>query len=106
MKKSLKITIWIILLLYTLFALWLLFIRDRGDSGMSIAGHFAKYSNLIPLETVISDIRQIAMGKNVRFYIRNFFGNTMLIFRLVCFCLILQIASSRQKGYLFCSFLL
>ncbi len=80
MKKSLKITIWIILLLYTLFALWLLFIRDRGGSGMSIAGHFAKYSNLIPLETVISDIRQIAMGKNVRFYIRNFFGNTMLIF--------------------------
>lgn len=80
MKKTIKILLWTILALYTLFALWLLFIRDRGTSGLGIAEHFARYSNLIPLETVISDIRQIAEGNNVSYYIRNFFGNTMLIF--------------------------
>ena len=80
MKKSIKITMWIILLLYTAFALWLLFVRDRGNSGMSISEHFTRYSNLLPFETIISDIKQMAMGKNVRLYIRNFFGNTMLIF--------------------------
>ncbi|MBR4881932.1 MAG: VanZ family protein [Clostridia bacterium] len=80
MKRNFKISLWIILALYTLFALWLLFVRDRGNSGMSIPEHFARYSNLLPLETIIHDIKQMAMGKNVSFYIRNFFGNTMLIF--------------------------
>lgn len=95
MKKTIKILLWTILALYTLFALWLLFIRDRGTSGLSIADHFARYSNLIPLETVISDIRQIAMGNNVSYYIRNFFGNTMLIFP---FGLFLPYLSKRYRS--------
>ncbi len=80
MKKAVKISIWIILFLYTLFALWLLFIRDRSASGLGIIEHFKTHNNLIPLSTVIHDIRELAAGNNVSFYIRNFFGNTMLIF--------------------------
>lgn len=80
MKKAIKIIVWIILFLYTLFALWLLFIRDRSDSGLSIIEHFRTHNNLIPLSTIIHDIKQISEGKNTLHYIRNFFGNTMLIF--------------------------
>ena len=95
MKRYIKISLWVILLLYTIFALWLLFIRDRGTSGLGIAEHFARYSNLIPLETIISDIKQIAEGNNVRYYIRNFFGNTMLIFP---FGLFLPVLTERYKS--------
>lgn len=80
MKKAIKISLWTILFLYTLFALWLLFIRDRGNSGLSIIEHFKARNNLIPLSTIIHDIKQIVMGRNTALYIRNFFGNTMLIF--------------------------
>ena len=80
MNRLLKCGIWSILGLYTLFALWLLFIRDRSVSGLGIIEHFKTHNNLIPLSTVIHDIRQIALGRNVAGYIRNFFGNTMLIF--------------------------
>ena len=80
MKKSIKITMWIILLLYTAFALWLLFVRDRGNSGLGIIEHFKTHNNLIPLSTVIHDIKEITRGNNTALYIRNFFGNTMLIF--------------------------
>lgn len=80
MKKAIKISLWTILFLYTLFALWLLFIRDRSGSGLSIIEHFKAHNNLIPFSTVIHDIKQIAMGNRTAHYIRNFFGNTMLIF--------------------------
>ena len=95
MKKAIKITIWIILFLYTIFALWLLFVRDRGTSGLTVAEHFSRYSNLMPLSTVIHDIKEIAMGNNVGHYIRNFFGNTMLIFP---FGLFLPVVTNRYKS--------
>lgn len=95
MKKYFKITIWAILFLYTLFALWLLFVHGRGTSGLGVAEHFARYSNLIPFETVISDIKQLQNGNNVSFYIRNFFGNTMLIFP---FGLFLPFLTERYKS--------
>ncbi|MBQ3183236.1 MAG: VanZ family protein [Clostridia bacterium] len=95
MKKIFKTSLWIILALYTLFALWLLFVRDRGNSGMSISEHFTRYSNLLPFETIISDIKQMARGKNVRLYIRNFFGNTMLLFP---FGLFLPFLTKRYKS--------
>ena len=80
MKKAIRCSIWTVLALYTVFALWLLFIRDRGSSGLGIIEHFKAHSNLIPLSTVIHDIRELVQGNHVGFYIRNFFGNTMLIF--------------------------
>ena len=80
MKKAFKISVWTVLFLYTVFALWLLFVRDRSVSGLGIIEHFKTHNNLIPLSTIIHDIGQIAVGHNVAGYIRNFFGNTMLIF--------------------------
>ncbi|MBQ4601712.1 MAG: VanZ family protein, partial [Clostridia bacterium] len=80
MKKIFKTSLWIILALYTLFALWLLFVRDRGNSGLGIIEHFKTHNNLIPLTTIIHDIKAIASGQIPGLYIRNFFGNTMLIF--------------------------
>ena len=80
MKKIIKPALWTVLALYTAFALWLLFIRDRSSSGLGIIEHFKRHNNLIPLSTVIHDIKQIAEGNNTALYIRNFFGNTMLIF--------------------------
>lgn len=95
MKKSIKIILWSILFLYTLFALRLLFIRDRGSSGLGIVEHFKTHNNLIPFSTVVHDIRKIAEGNNTALYIRNFFGNTMLIFP---FGLFLPILSRRYRS--------
>ncbi len=95
MKKAVKISIWIVLFLYTLFALWLLFIRDRGNSGLGIIEHFKTHNNLIPFSTVIHDIGEIIKGNRINLYIRNFFGNTMLIFP---FGLFLPILTGRYKS--------
>ncbi len=95
MKRRIKNIIWIVLFLYTLFALWLLFIRDRGTSGLGVIEHFKAHNNLIPLSTVIHDIKQIAEGNNTALYIRNFFGNTMLIFP---FGLFLPYLTDRYKS--------
>ncbi len=80
MKKAIRCSIWTVLALYTVFALWLLFIRDRSASGLGIIEHFKTHNNLIPFATIISDVRDMLAGNYIGFYIRNFFGNTMLIF--------------------------
>ncbi|MBR6513337.1 MAG: VanZ family protein [Clostridia bacterium] len=95
MKKIFKISLWIILAMYTLFALWLLFVRDRGSSGLSIAQHFVQHSNLIPFATIVGDIKDMLAGNYISFYIRNFFGNTMLIFP---FGLFLPVLTGRYRS--------
>lgn len=95
MKKNIKIILWIVLLLYTVFAFWLLFIHDRKPSGLGIIEHFKSYNNIIPLSTVIHDIKQIFTGNYTAMHIRNFFGNIMLIFP---FGLLLPYLTDRYKS--------
>ena len=77
MKKIFRIILWTVFILYCLVLIYILFLSRPPRTDYSLPDYFLRFSNLIPLKTIIIYIRSYSFGFQA-LAIKNLVGNLVL----------------------------
>lgn len=80
MKKALRVSLWMILMIYGYIVLNLLLLGRGVITDGSVWEHICEKSNFIPFRTLTEQISQYLKGEDRGFVLRNLGGNFFLLF--------------------------